>query len=93
LPTKKSAQRIEALLSSKNSLELAEKDLEIRGPGEFLGERQTGRLDLKIAKLTDLSLVELTREMAKEILKEDPNLKKYQELREKMSRKKKIYFV
>jgi ATP-dependent DNA helicase RecG len=93
LPTKKSAQRIEALLSSKNALELAEKDLEIRGPGELLGERQTGRLDLKVAKLTDLGLIELAREKAKEILREDPNLKKYSELKEKLSKRRKIYFV
>jgi len=93
LPTKKSAQRIEALLSSKNALELAEKDLEIRGPGELLGERQTGRLNLKVAKLTDLNLIELAREKAKEILKEDPNLKKYPKLKEKLQKRKKIYFV
>jgi ATP-dependent DNA helicase RecG len=72
---------------------LAEKDLEIRGPGELLGEKQTGRLDLKVAKLTDLSLIELAREKAKEILREDPNLKKYSELKEKLSKRRKIYFV
>ena len=93
LPTKKSAQRIEALLSSKNAIELAEKDLEIRGPGELLGEKQTGKLNLKIARLTDLSLIELAREKAKEILKEDPNLKKYPGLKEKFTKKRKIYFV
>ena len=93
LPTKKSAQRIEALLSSKNALELAEKDLEIRGPGELLGERQTGRLEFKVAKLTDLSLIELAREKAKEILTEDLNLKKYSELKEKLNKRRKIYFV
>jgi ATP-dependent DNA helicase RecG len=93
LPTKKSAQRIEALLSSKNALELAEKDLEIRGPGELLGERQTGRLNLKIAKLTDLSLIELAREKAKEILREDPNLRKYPQLKEKITKTRKILMV
>ena len=72
LPTKKSAQRIKALLTSENAFELAEKDLEIRGPGELLGERQTGKLNLKIAKLTDLRLIELARQKAKEILKRDP---------------------
>jgi len=93
LPTKKSAQRIEALLTSNNAIELAEKDLEIRGPGELLGEKQTGKLDLKIAKLADLKMVELAREKAKEILKEDPNLKYYPQLKEKLSKRRKIYFV
>jgi ATP-dependent DNA helicase RecG len=93
LPTRESAKRIEALLSSQNALELAQKDLEIRGPGELLGERQTGKLNLKVAKFTDLHLIELAREKAKEILKEDPNLKKWKELREELKLVRKIYFV
>ncbi|MBC7073816.1 ATP-dependent DNA helicase RecG [Candidatus Parcubacteria bacterium] len=93
LPTKNSAKRIEALLSSKNAFELAEKDLEIRGPGELLGEKQTGRLNLKVAKLTDLELIELAREKAKEILKKDPNLKKYPKLKIQLKRESKIYFL
>jgi ATP-dependent DNA helicase RecG len=93
LPTKKSAQRIEALLSSESALELAEKDLEIRGPGELLGEKQTGRLDLKVAKLIDLNLIELAREKAKEILREDPNLRKYLQLKEKLTKTRKILMV
>jgi len=93
LPTKKSAQRIEALLSSDNAFELAEKDLEIRGPGELLGERQTGRLNLKVAKLTDLKLIELAREIAKEILKKDSSLKKFPRLKEYLRKTRKIYFI
>ena len=93
LPTKKSAKRIEALLSAENAFELAEKDLEIRGPGEFLGERQTGKLNLKVAKLTDLKLIELAREKAKEILKKDPTLKNFPKLKEQLKISKKIYFV
>jgi ATP-dependent DNA helicase RecG len=93
LPTKKSAKRIEALLSSKNALELAEKDLEIRGPGELLGERQTGKLNLRVAKLTETSLIELARRKAKEILNEDQELEKYPQLKNQINSKKKIYFV
>lgn len=93
LPTKKSAKRIEALLTSKNAFELAEKDLEIRGPGELLGERQTGKLNLKVAKLTDLKLIELAREEAKEILKKSPSLKTFPKLLEQLKRTKKLYFV
>lgn len=93
LPTKKSAKRIEALLSSENAFELAEKDLEIRGPGELLGEKQTGKLNLKIAKLTDLKLIELARESAKEILKKDPSLNSYPQLKREIRKSRKIYFV
>jgi hypothetical protein len=38
-------------------------------------------------------LIELAREKAKEILREDPNLKKYSKLKEKLSKRRKIYFV
>jgi len=93
LPTKKSAQRIKALLTSENAFELAEKDLEIRGPGELLGERQTGKLNLKVAKLTDLKLIELARQKAKEILKRDFKLKNFPKLKEQLKISKKIYFV
>jgi len=60
--------------------------LEIRGPGDFTGARQWGIPDLMMSSLTDLSLVEKTRESAKKILLEDPQLKKYPALREKLER-------
>lgn len=93
LPTKDSAKRMEALLSSKSALELAEKDLEIRGPGELLGEKQTGKLNLKVAKLTDLKLIEIAREKAKEILRESPTLKNFPELKKQLKKELKLYFV
>lgn len=93
LPTKKSAKRIKALLSSKSALELAEKDLEIRGPGEFLGEKQTGKLNLKVAKLSDLKLIEIAREKAKEILKKDPTFKNFLGLAFYLKKERKFYFV
>jgi len=77
-------RRLRALLSCENGFELAEKDLAIRGPGDFSGSRQWGIPDLTMASLTDLFLVEKTREEAKEILREDPELKKYPLLREKL---------
>lgn len=93
LPTKKSTKRMEAILTSKNVFELTEKDLEIRGPGELIGERQTGRLNLKVAKLTDLELIEIARKEATEILKRDPNLKNFPKLKEYLKKSKEFYFV
>ncbi|MEK9171029.1 MAG: ATP-dependent DNA helicase RecG, partial [Patescibacteria group bacterium] len=73
----KTNQRLKAIESAQSGFDLAERDLEIRGPGDFIGVRQSGLPDLAIASLTDLKLIEETREAAKKILTEDPNLKNY----------------
>ena len=73
----KTNQRLRALKSSQNGFELAEKDLKIRGPGELSGSRQWGIPDLSMASLGDLPLVEKTRDEAKNLLSQDPRLKKY----------------
>jgi ATP-dependent DNA helicase RecG len=65
---------------------LAEKDLKIRGPGDFTGARQWGIPDLMMDSLTDARLVEKTREAAKKILIESPQLKKYPALRDKLEK-------
>ena len=83
-PAKKTQQRLKALLSCENGFELAEKDLEIRGPGDFSGQRQWGIPDLAMASLKDIFLVEKTRNAAKEILEEDPQLKKYPQLKQRL---------
>ncbi len=76
--------RLRAMVSSQNGFELAEKDLQIRGPGDFEGRRQWGVPDLAMASLKDISLVEKTREAAKKILEEDRELKKHPQLRERL---------
>ena len=83
---KKTGQRLRALLSSNNGFALAEKDLEIRGPGDFSGIRQWGIPDLSMASLKDIFLVQSSRNTAKEILEEDPELKKYPLLRERLEK-------
>jgi ATP-dependent DNA helicase RecG len=75
--TQTTNQRLKALISCQNGFELAEKDLEIRGPGDLSGSRQWGIPDLSMASLKDLALVEKTRDAAKDLLLEDPSLKKY----------------
>jgi ATP-dependent DNA helicase RecG len=83
-PAKKTKARLKALLTSKNSFELAEKDLKIRGPGDFFGTRQWGIPDIAMDSLSDIFLVEKTRQAAKEILEEDTSLKKYPFLKERI---------
>lgn len=53
---------------TNNGFELSEIDLEIRGPGEVYGVRQSGLPDLKIADITDLELVSQIREDIEEML-------------------------
>jgi len=77
-------KRLEAIVNAKNSFELAEKDLEIRGPGEFLGTQQSGMPDYLMNALKNLELVQLTREEAEKIITSDPELKKYPLLKQKL---------
>ncbi len=76
-PSKKTKQRLKAILTAKDGFALARKDLEIRGPGDLSGIRQSGLPDLIMASLKDIFLVEKARNTAKDILEKDPELKQY----------------
>jgi len=73
-PTEDGRERLIAMESTHNGFILAEKDLEMRGPGEFFGTRQSGLPDLKMARLTDVQLLELARREALRLVELDPNL-------------------
>jgi len=77
-------RRLYSLLEAKNGFELAEKDLEIRGPGEFLGESQTGMPDLAMKAIQNKELVKISRQAAETILKNDPELKNYPLLQKRL---------
>ena len=83
-PAIKTTRRLQAILKSEDGFELAEKDLQIRGPGEVFGARQWGIPDLVMASLTDVPLMEKTRWWARKILQKDPHLKKYPLLAERI---------
>ncbi len=67
-------ERLQAVEATNDGFALAQKDLELRGPGEFLGTRQSGFPDLKLASVTDLRLIEAAREAARRFFKTDPEL-------------------
>jgi ATP-dependent DNA helicase RecG len=67
-------QRLEAMEQHTDGFKLAEIDLELRGPGEFLGRRQSGTPDLKVAQFADTRLLHAARVEAQKILADDPQL-------------------
>lgn len=75
--SKEPSKRLRALESSSDGFELAELDLEIRGPGAIYGTSQHGQLDLRIAKLTDMKLIAAARESAQEFIDRKESLVQY----------------
>ena len=68
-------KRLDAMVETNDGFEIANFDLQLRGPGDIQGTRQSGMLDFKIADLTkDEKLVAYTRSYAQQILEKDPNL-------------------
>ena len=54
---------------------IKKEDLKLRGPGEFFGTRQSGLPDLRMAKLSDIAILEMARTEAIRLFQEDPDLK------------------
>ena len=79
-------KRLNSIITAKNALELAEKDLEIRGPGEILGGSQTGLPDLTMKAILNPELVNSAREEAFNCLKKDPTLNSFPILRDEITK-------
>jgi ATP-dependent DNA helicase RecG len=68
--------RLNTMVATNDGFEIAEVDLKLRGPGNLMGTQQSGVLNLKIADIIrDNDILKATRFTAKDLLKEDPNLK------------------
>jgi len=81
--------RLRALVKCENGFELAEKDMQIRGPGQFYGVRQSGMPDLAMISLKDLTFVKNVRKQANDLLEKDSDLKQCPALIEKLKEFKK----
>ena len=73
-PSFDAQQRLRLMEETTDGFRLAEADLQLRGPGEFFGTRQSGLPDFRVASLLDTRLIELARSEADRILEEDPEL-------------------
>ncbi|HNR15138.1 MAG TPA: ATP-dependent DNA helicase RecG [Chitinophagaceae bacterium] len=68
-------ERIRIMTSTNNGFEIAEKDLELRGPGEIDGTRQSGALNFRLASIVqDRAVLEVAKNKALELLENDPDL-------------------
>lgn len=83
--------RMKAMEKHTCGFKLSEIDLEIRGPGEIYGIRQSGIPDLKMASLTDSINIEKARKSAQEIIDKDPELKNFPKLAEKIIEYGEVY--
>jgi len=83
--TKAASARLTAIAKAKNGFELAEHDLKLRGPGEFLGNAQAGLPDLAMQHLSNEPLVKKSRDAAVELLKNDSELAAHPLLRERLA--------
>ncbi|MFA5162983.1 MAG: ATP-dependent DNA helicase RecG [Patescibacteria group bacterium] len=80
----KSLRRLEALTKYSDGLSLAKIDLKLRGAGDIYGANQSGWPEIKIATLFDYELIKKAKDEAEKIVKEDPELKDYPLLKEKL---------
>jgi ATP-dependent DNA helicase RecG len=80
-------QRLEVMTQTNDGFVIAEKDLQISGPGEFLGVRQSGLPDLLLADMVnDAKILEEARHAAINLIKTDPELKHHLGLRNQVRR-------
>jgi len=85
-PSEDGKTRLSTMEKTHDGFLLAEEDLKLRGPGEFFGTRQSGLPDLKMARLSDLDLLEKARKEAWRIVEEDHGLKNHPELAREVKR-------
>ena len=72
---KDARERIRVMTTTNNGFEIAEKDLELRGPGEIDGTRQSGALNFKLASIVqDRPVLELAKNLSLSLLDNDPDL-------------------
>lgn len=82
-PTEETKKRLQIMSDTNDGFRISEEDMKIRGCGDFFGERQHGLPPLKIASF-DSELLSVTQNLAKELIKQDPDLEEYPLIRQKI---------
>ncbi|MDI6777609.1 MAG: ATP-dependent DNA helicase RecG [Patescibacteria group bacterium] len=85
-PSATTNKRLKALIESEDGFKLAEYDLEIRGPGQFIGKRQSGIADAAMQHLSDVKLIQQGRIEAQSLFEFDPKLEKFPILKQTLDR-------
>jgi ATP-dependent DNA helicase RecG len=68
-------ERLKIMTATNNGFEIAEKDLELRGPGEIEGTRQSGAMNFRLADIVrDKHILDAAREIAGKLIEDDPEL-------------------
>ena len=76
--------RLTALVDSQDGFDLAQRDLDLRGPGELYGLRQSGIPELKMTEFNDYKTIKLAQDEASSILAKDPQLDTFPGLKAKV---------
>jgi ATP-dependent DNA helicase RecG len=82
----KSKERLMALVEHSSGFDIAEKDFKLRGPGEFLGTRQSGLPDIAMEHLSNTKLIEIAHDYAEQTLADSPTLTKYPILQKELTK-------
>jgi len=90
--SRKTFERLEAIKKARNGFELAELDLKLRGPGELYGRIQWGLTDIAMEGIKNIKMVEAGRKEAEEIVRKDPKLEKYPNLKKHLTDAPEIHF-
>lgn len=77
-------RRLQAVVSTQNGFILADKDLELRGPGNIFGTEQSGFETFKLGSFADRDLIFLAKDYAKDMLDEDESLEQWPELKSRV---------
>ncbi|NOU38720.1 MAG: ATP-dependent DNA helicase RecG [Ferruginibacter sp.] len=68
-------ERMKIMVATNDGFAIAEKDLELRGPGEIEGTKQSGALNFKLASIVnDKAMLEVARDVVEKLLEQDPNI-------------------
>lgn len=79
-------KRLKVIAENTDGFKIAEYDLKLRGPGEFLGTRQSGPPDIAMENIANVKLVQIAREEAERLLKTDPQLKNHPPLKSALNK-------